>query len=640
MFKRRILFSIKTFFLTKPKLNERKMTSPKELNRSYVSHRRIVLTCAFLTFFLLTVPLAVALYKMGVFSNEPSVSTKIKVHDGAPVLKIVGDIDFKPMSYLKSDGSYAGSDIEVAIEIANRLGMKPEFFFTDWITARNTLNSGNANIILGLEIFLNMKGVLKTSPIVNDQLYVYGKSKVTDAAALYGKKIALMNRFVIMSMFDLNCEFVEYYTCPEILNALEKGEVDFAICHASVADCFIKDNNLNIVNCFPLMESFLTIGVREDEAELHDKINAVLQEMAYDGTLNRMKEKWITSNENFDSFFNVIKNNLSFFIAYLIGFVLLEFLISIIILQSKNYSNSIKYTEKIKEQYTLLRSMADIYVSAHLIHLKENTFSEIGMKPFLKPYLDSSNCADRQMKNIIRNSIASDMIDSALEFTDLKTVSERMGDNKILSQEFLGVHIGWVRAQFVAVGYDSEKKVTDVVFTTTAIDQEKKKEAYLIRMSNSDALTGLYNRHAFETDANELRKKMREDLIVFSFDSNGLKKINDTYGHSAGDKLLRLAGICIDYSFGKYGKVYRYGGDEFIALIYVDSRKINHILDKFKKKIAVENREFKYELSIACGFASHAENKNLTIDELIQTADKKMYIEKESYHKNQSNLSD
>ena len=41
------------------------------------------------------------------------------------------------------------------------------------------------------------------------------------------------------------------------------------------------------------------------------------------------------------------------------------------------------------------------------------------------------------------------------------------------------------------------------------------------------------------------------------------------------------------------------------------------------KKIVAENREFKYELSIACGFASHAKNKNLTIDELIQTVDKK-----------------
>ena len=101
-----------------------------------------------------------------------------------------------------------------------------------------------------------------------------------------------------------------------------------------------------------------------------------------------------------------------------------------------------------------------------------------------------------------------------------------------------------------------------------------------------------------------------------------MKKINNTYGHSAVDKLLRLAGICIDYSFGKYGKVYRYGGDKFIALIYVDSRKINLILDNFKKIVA-ENREFKYELSIACGFASHAKNKNLTIDELIQTVDKK-----------------
>jgi len=41
----------------------------------------------------------------------------------------------------------------------------------------------------------------------------------------------------------------------------------------------------------------------------------------------------------------------------------------------------------------------------------------------------------------------------------------------------------------------------------------------------------------------------------------------------------------IDYSFGKYGKVYSYGGDEFIALIYVDYKKLSQILDKFERKI-------------------------------------------------------
>lgn len=96
-------------------------------------------------FFLLTVPLAVALYKTGVFSNEPSVSTKIKVYGGAPVLKIVGDIDFKPMSYLKSDGSYAGSDIEAAIEIANRLGMKP--FLKPYLDSSNCADRQMKNII-------------------------------------------------------------------------------------------------------------------------------------------------------------------------------------------------------------------------------------------------------------------------------------------------------------------------------------------------------------------------------------------------------------------------------------------------------------------------------------------------------------
>ena len=62
--------------------------------------------------------------------------------------------------------------MEVAIEAANRLGMRPEFVFSDWITARDSLIAGNADVRLGLEIFSNMKGVEKTIPISNDSIDV------------------------------------------------------------------------------------------------------------------------------------------------------------------------------------------------------------------------------------------------------------------------------------------------------------------------------------------------------------------------------------------------------------------------------------------------------------------------------------
>ncbi|MBR5705734.1 MAG: diguanylate cyclase, partial [Deltaproteobacteria bacterium] len=57
-----------------------------------------------------------------------------------------------------------------------------------------------------------------------------------------------------------------------------------------------------------------------------------------------------------------------------------------------------------------------------------------------------------------------------------------------------------------------------------------------------------------------------EDLAVFSIDVNGLKTVNDSLGHDAGDELIRGAADCISAAFGQTGKCYRTGGDEFVVL--------------------------------------------------------------------------
>lgn len=78
------------------------------------------------------------------------------------------------------------------------------------------------------------------------------------------------------------------------------------------------------------------------------------------------------------------------------------------------------------------------------------------------------------------------------------TLPERMKGVSLITAEFLGKTTGWFRAQFIAVSHDVAGMVTDVIFTTQIIDKEKRREEALVAMTYTDALTRLYNRHAYE----------------------------------------------------------------------------------------------------------------------------------------------
>ncbi len=607
----------------------------KQKKRSWmqvICQGRITVFCTVVNVIFICIPLIFTVVEMGWFSKEPTVSTTIMAGQDAPVLRIVADEDFKPRAYINDRGEWAGADVEVALEVANRLGMQPQIVFSDWISSREAINKGEADIILGLEIFSNMQGVLKTIPISNDNLNVYGHTKVTDAASLAGKRVGLMAKSVIMPTFELNCEYVEYYTNTEILLALANKEVDYAICHGSIASNIIKEHKLELEECFTLMESYPAIGVRDDLTELWESLNKVLGEMADDGTIQKLENKWVNASLNHKSFVNVIKHSKWFYLGYLGLMIVIEFMLVIFVLRSRYYERAIKYNETIKEQYNLLCSMADTYLSMHLIHLKENKVSEFSSKDFLRKYVTDDMSADEQMRNIMINVIVSEMQEKVLEFTDLSTVAERMRGNKTISKEFIGKHVGWIRAQFVAVAYDTKGNLLEVVFTTLAIDHEKRREEYLLRISNLDELTGIYNRRAYETDLAEVKEDLRDDFIIVSLDLNGLKGVNDTQGHKAGDLLLKQAAACIDESFGGYGKVYRVGGDEFMALIYIAPGELSQIKEKFRQCVERQRQETGSKVSIACGYALRAENKNASIAELEAIADKNMYQEKTLYY--------
>lgn len=74
-----------------------------------------------------------------------------------------------------------------------------------------------------------------------------------------------------------------------------------------------------------------------------------------------------------------------------------------------------------------------------------------------------------------------------------------------------------------------------------------------------------------------------DDFVYVSFDVNGLKIVNDSLGHLAGDEVIIAAADCISKTFGKVGTVYRVGGDEFVALVVVNTDKLIVIREEFDK---------------------------------------------------------
>ena len=275
----------------------------------------------------LVVPALFTMSQMGFFSGEPVVEVRSTVTDpGAPVLRVATDYDFCPNSYFNKNGELSGLYIEIVTEAANRLGVKLTFQTGEWLECRAMLEDGRADVLLGLEIFSNMEGTLRTIPICSDELRVYGPDAIDSAAALAGKRVALMARSVIEATYDLQCEYVEYFTNTDILQAVENGEADYGICHAAVSSKIIEKNDLCLQPSLVISKSYPALAVRDTNPTLRDQLNDVLQEMSYDGTIGRLENKWITNFTKNRSFTYVWEHNQMFYFTFFCGIVIVFFI--------------------------------------------------------------------------------------------------------------------------------------------------------------------------------------------------------------------------------------------------------------------------------------------------------------------------
>ncbi|MCR5235661.1 MAG: diguanylate cyclase [Lachnospiraceae bacterium] len=242
--------------------------------------------------------------------------------------------------------------------------------------------------------------------------------------------------------------------------------------------------------------------------------------------------------------------------GYIIGKLIVEYFKGLF-----DQYRKIKDQERnMEEKVEILDSMAEIYDNVNLIDFINNTEMSLRDADQKKHGIDMSAQTHTLMNQRLKNQVMPDQIDEFLTFTNIKTVRSRLSHKKLISADFIDVVSGWFRAQYITVDSTLDGIPNVVIFTTRNVDDEKRREEHLIRISMTDEMTRLFNRRCYDEDLRELRNgELSNDFVLFSIDVNGLKTVNDNKGHAAGDELIKGAADCLALSIGNKGKVYRTG---------------------------------------------------------------------------------
>jgi diguanylate cyclase (GGDEF)-like protein len=164
--------------------------------------------------------------------------------------------------------------------------------------------------------------------------------------------------------------------------------------------------------------------------------------------------------------------------------------------------------------------------------------------------------------------------------------------------------------------------------------QLKRYQRQLESLASTDPLTGLQNRRFFRISAEDEMKRQRRmggmaALVLFDLDQ--FKRVNDRYGHQAGDALLkRIAEIAYSELRGPFDKLGRWGGEEFVVLLSnVNRDQAWLVCDRLRERLENTEIEFNGEkISVTASFGYEMLTPDASFDRVVESADKALYVSK------------
>lgn len=231
------------------------------------------------------------------------------------------------------------------------------------------------------------------------------------------------------------------------------------------------------------------------------------------------------------------------------------------------------------------------------------------------------------LDQIFRDEMQVSFAEQLLDLWNGKIVQTREVVNYSLRKELINIHM-----QF-AVLQGHEERWDQVLISMVDISARKKAEAYLEYLGKHDALTRLRNRAFFGEELNRISRKGPWPLSILAMDLNGLKVVNDSQGHAAGDAMLRRVGEVLAKAAGdQHYCIARTGGDEFVALMPgCDERIANGLKERIESMLELSNQFYPgQKISLAMGIATCEAASD--VETTLHLADQAMFKAKKIFY--------
>jgi len=185
----------------------------------------------------------------------------------------------------------------------------------------------------------------------------------------------------------------------------------------------------------------------------------------------------------------------------------------------------------------------------------------------------------------------------------------------------------WIHDRGKVISWAEDGQPHIICGTHTDISDKKKKQEEILYLSYCDQLTGLYNRRFYEEELKRLDVKRNLPMTIIMADVNGLKLINDSFGHVLGDRLLKKVAEVIKKGCRSDDIVARLGGDEFVVILTkTDEEEAEQIIKRINA-LAINEKVGSINVSIAFGYETK-KTEDESIQEIFKNSEDHMYRHK------------
>lgn len=587
-----------------------------------------------------------------VYEEEFFKREEIEYVEAGKTLRVAYVPDRKPLSFTGEDGQFDGISREIFDQISKISGL--EFEYVELPKGEITyeyLQEQKIDLITGVEYNsanMNSKGVFLSRPYISSRKvmvsrsdFIYSKDENYKLAIVEGSKTLS----IVLNEKYPNLEIVEYGSVEECFQALFTAEVDMLLQNQYVVEGILGKSvygSFSVVPIDGLADElcFSTVvplnggyGLGENESTIVVSIinKAICQ-------ITDVEMDNIVMRETLE---NKYEEGLVDFL-YSYRFTIMAIILAVMIATALLivYGRERKRHKALEENEARRRALQQKRYQ-RIIDCSDDLIYEISMD-------GESSLGSEKIKKKFGWEIPMEN-----ESLDLKKAMEILHvypeDEAVFCQSQMANGMGtfddltirlckadgtpiWCRVSRTVL-MDKNNKPVSILGKIVDIDDEVKERQNLEKKSRIDLLTGLLNKQAFEKEVREYVEEHPAESACFVFlDMDHFKQINDKFGHSVGDQVIKETAKKIQLLFANFDLVGRFGGDEFC--VFVKDIPRDTLIDRLKFAVKKMEQEYTYEggsvkISASIG-AAYCKRNTIGYKELMDVADAAAYQAKDN----------